>query len=127
MNFNGFLDDGAGASKLLSDAPYNNHFSFSAVDTMLGSAAIAPSQSLPFSSSGLSLGLQTNGEMSRNGEIMESNVSRKSSRGEDVESRSESDNAEAVSGDDLDTSDRPLKKKKRYHRHTPKQIQDLES
>jgi homeobox-leucine zipper protein len=57
MNFNGFLDDGAGASKLLSDAPYNNHFSFSAVDTMLGSAAIAPSQSLPFSSSGLSLGL----------------------------------------------------------------------
>jgi homeobox-leucine zipper protein len=58
---------------------------------------------------------------------MESNVSRKSSRGEDVESRSESDNAEAVSGDDLDTSDRPLKKKKRYHRHTPKQIQDLES
>lgn len=65
--------------------------------------------------------------MSRNGDILESNVTRKSSRGEDVESRSESDNAEAVSGDDLDTSDRPLKKKKRYHRHTPKQIQDLES
>ncbi|EOA23511.1 hypothetical protein CARUB_v10016704mg [Capsella rubella] len=140
MNFNGFLDDhssgvdGAGASKLLSDVPYNNHFSFSAVDTMLGTTAIIPSQhsltphSRPFSSSpGLSLGLQTNGEMSRNGEVLEPNVSRKTSRGEDVESRSESDNAEALSGDDLDTSDRPFKKKKRYHRHTPKQIQDLES
>ncbi|XP_010469038.1 PREDICTED: homeobox-leucine zipper protein HDG1 isoform X3 [Camelina sativa] len=150
MNFNGFLDntssgvDGAGASKLLSDVPYNNnhHFSFSAVDTMLGTtAAITPSlhsrtpNSRPFSSHGLSLGL-TNGEMSRNGEVLlESNVTRekKTSRGggEDVttESRSESDNAEAVSGDDLDTSDDrpPFKKKKRYHRHTPKQIQDLES
>lgn len=42
-----------------------------------------------------------------------------------MESRSES---EDVSGDDLETDDKPpRKKKKRYHRHTPKQIQDLES
>ncbi|KFK35314.1 hypothetical protein AALP_AA5G268200 [Arabis alpina] len=107
MNFNGFLD---------SDVPYsnNNNFSFSAGTTT----------TRPFSSHGLSLGLQTN-----------VNVTRKSNRGGDEEeSRSESDNnLEALSGDDLETDDNnnnnkpPRKKKKRYHRHTPKQIQDLES
>ncbi|KAL1219186.1 Homeobox-leucine zipper protein HDG1 [Cardamine amara subsp. amara] len=138
MNFNGFLDDdssGAGASKLLSDVPFNNHFSFPASTTMLGTTTASSHHSLishsrPFSSPGLSLGLQTNvetnGEICRNGEVFESNATRRS-RGEDLESRSESDNAEAVSGDDLDTSDKPPRKKKRYHRHTPKQIQDLES
>uniref|UniRef100_A0A1J3JBB0 Homeobox-leucine zipper protein HDG1 n=1 Tax=Noccaea caerulescens TaxID=107243 RepID=A0A1J3JBB0_NOCCA len=135
MNFNGFLDDGSSgadgdrAAKLLSDVPYSNHFPFSSASTMLGTA-ISPPHHSPFSSHGLSLGLQTNGEnngeICRNGEIFESNVSRKS-RGEDAESRSESDNAEAVSGDDLEAADKPPRKKKRYHRHTPKQIQDLES
>ncbi|CAN8254065.1 unnamed protein product [Cochlearia groenlandica] len=142
MNFNGFLHDGASTE---SDAPYsNNHFPFSAV-----ASTIAPSQhsliphSRPFSSHCLSLGLQTNvennnGEIVRNGDTLETNASRKKSSrgggGEDAESRSESDNAEAVSGDDLDNADDdinnnkpPRKKKKRYHRHTPKQIQDLES
>ncbi|KAH0919001.1 hypothetical protein HID58_026661 [Brassica napus] len=112
MNFNGYLGDGS------SDVPYSDHFSFSAAATM--------PHSRPFSSNGLSLGLQTNGV---NGEAFETNVTRNKSRGgEDVESRSESDNAEAVSGDDLETGDKPpRKKKKRYHRHTAKQIQDLES
>lgn len=43
------------------------------------------------------------------------------------ESRSGSDNMDAASGDDEDASDKPARKKKRYHRHTPQQIQELES
>lgn len=63
------------------------------------------------------------GEVGRTGESYEVSVTRRS-----PESRSGSDNVEALSGeDDLDASDRPLKKKKRYHRHTPQQIQELES
>ncbi|RID54604.1 hypothetical protein BRARA_G01910 [Brassica rapa] len=117
MNFNGYLGDGSSRDRI-SDVPYSDNFSFSAAATM--------PHSRPFSSNGLSLGLQTNGV---NGEAFETNVTRNKSRGgEDVESRSESDNAEAVSGDDLETGDKPpRKKKKRYHRHTAKQIQDLES
>ncbi|KAL0724599.1 hypothetical protein Bca4012_039198 [Brassica carinata] len=117
MNFNGYLGDGSSGDRI-SDAPYGDHFSFSAAATM--------PHTRPFSSNGLSLGLQTNGV---NGETFETNATRNKSRGEDAESRSESDNAEAVSGDDLlETGDKPpRKKKKRYHRHTAKQIQDLES
>lgn len=44
---------------------------------------------------------------------------------EDYESRSGSDNMEGGSGDDLDAENPP--KKKRYHRHTPEQIQHLEA
>uniref|UniRef100_A0A1D1XY19 Homeobox-leucine zipper protein ANTHOCYANINLESS 2 n=1 Tax=Anthurium amnicola TaxID=1678845 RepID=A0A1D1XY19_9ARAE len=46
-------------------------------------------------------------------------------REEEYESRSGSDNMEGGSGDDLDPENPP--KKKRYHRHTPEQIQQLES
>nr|VDD62434.1 unnamed protein product [Brassica oleracea] len=116
MNFNGYLGDGSSGDRI-SDVPYSDHVSFSAAATM--------PHSRPFSSNGLSLGLQTNGV---NGETFETNVTRNKSRGgEDAESRSESDNAEAASGDDLETGDKPPRKKKRYHRHTAKQIQDLES
>lgn len=48
------------------------------------------------------------------------------SREEEHESRSGSDNMDAGSGDDLDANDKPPRKK-RYHRHTPQQIQELES
>ncbi|KAF3526069.1 hypothetical protein F2Q69_00049614 [Brassica cretica] len=116
MNFNGYLGDGSSGDRI-SDVLYNDHVSFSAAATM--------PHSRPFSSNGLSPGLQTNGV---NGETFETNVTRNKSRGgEDAESRSESDNAEAASGDDLETGDKPPRKKKRYHRHTAKQIQDLES
>ncbi|MQM20256.1 hypothetical protein Taro_053274 [Colocasia esculenta] len=47
-------------------------------------------------------------------------------REEDYESRSGSDNMEGGSGDDLDPEN-PPNKKKRYHRHTPWQIQELEA
>lgn len=46
--------------------------------------------------------------------------------GDENDSRSGSDNLEAVSGDDDDQEQNP-RKKKRYHRHTPQQIQELEA
>lgn len=49
-------------------------------------------------------------------------------RDDEDESRSESDNFEGASGDDQDAGDdQQPKRKKRYHRHTPHQIQELES
>lgn len=44
---------------------------------------------------------------------------------DEYESRSGSDNLEGGSGDELDGENPP--KKKRYHRHTPQQIQELEA
>lgn len=43
------------------------------------------------------------------------------------ETRSGSDNLEGASGDDVDTNGGRQSKKKKYHRHTPFQIQELES
>ncbi|KOM54956.1 hypothetical protein LR48_Vigan10g084800 [Vigna angularis] len=49
-------------------------------------------------------------------------------RDDDYESRSESDNFDGGSGDEQDVGDdQPQRKKKKYHRHTPQQIQDLEA
>ncbi|KAK1262260.1 Homeobox-leucine zipper protein HDG1 [Acorus gramineus] len=47
-------------------------------------------------------------------------------REEEYESRSGSDNVDGGSGDEQDPN-QPPSKKKRYHRHTPQQIQELES
>ena len=59
-------------------------------------------------------------------ENYEANVSLRRSREEEHESRSGSDNFEGASGDDQDAADNPPRKK-RYHRHTPQQIQELEA
>lgn len=48
------------------------------------------------------------------------------SREEEHESRSGSDNIDGGSGDDQDADNNPPRKK-RYHRHTPQQIQELEA
>ncbi|CAM0952556.1 unnamed protein product [Alopecurus aequalis] len=49
-------------------------------------------------------------------------------REDENDSRSGSDNLDGASGDDLDPDNgNPRKKKKRYHRHTPQQIQELEA
>ena len=48
-------------------------------------------------------------------------------RDEGYESRSGSDNLEGASGDDQDAGDDQPPRKKKYHRHTPNQIQDLEA
>ncbi|KAL1559843.1 Homeobox-leucine zipper protein ANTHOCYANINLESS 2 [Salvia divinorum] len=67
------------------------------------------------------------GEMARMVESNElSNVGGRWNRDEEHESRSGSDNMDDTSGDDQDHVDKPPRKK-RYHRHTPQQIQELES
>ena len=48
-------------------------------------------------------------------------------RDDGYESRSGSDNFEGASGDDQDAGDEQPPRKKKYHRHTPNQIQELES
>lgn len=47
-------------------------------------------------------------------------------REDDYESRSGSDNVEGASGDDQENPGPKSSKRKKYHRHTPYQIQELE-
>uniref|UniRef100_A0ACD5XY39 Uncharacterized protein n=1 Tax=Avena sativa TaxID=4498 RepID=A0ACD5XY39_AVESA len=95
------------------------------------------------SSTGLSLGLQANmeggqlGDPNRLGGLLGSTGSGGGgadgdslgrAREDENDSRSGSDNLDGASGDDLDPDNgNPRKKKKRYHRHTPQQIQELEA
>ncbi|KAL0379575.1 UNVERIFIED_CONTAM: Homeobox-leucine zipper protein ANTHOCYANINLESS 2 [Sesamum angustifolium] len=145
MNFGDFLDNnscGGGGARIVSDIPYSNSNNNNAITSDINSmptGAIAHprlvSHSLTtkpmFNSPGLSLALQTSmeaqGDMARMAENYElSNVGGRRSRDEEHESRSGSDNMEGASGDDQDAADKPPRKK-RYHRHTPQQIQELEA
>ncbi|XP_075473717.1 homeobox-leucine zipper protein ANTHOCYANINLESS 2-like [Primulina tabacum] len=143
MNFGDFLDSsgGGGGVRIVSGIQYNNNTPTprSKINSSMPTGAIAQpllvSQSLAgkamFNSPGLSLALQTctegQAEVGRIGENFGSTiVGGRRSRDEEHESRSGSDNLDGGSGDDLDAADKPLKKK-RYHRHTPQQIQELET
>ncbi|XP_054781565.1 LOW QUALITY PROTEIN: homeobox-leucine zipper protein ANTHOCYANINLESS 2-like [Prosopis cineraria] len=148
MSFGGFLDNngwrcggggGGGGDRIVADIPYSNGStndnrmpssgSISQPCVVTQPAAMAKSM---FSSPGLSLALQTNldeqqGDANRMPESYEPNVGARRSREEEHESRSGSDNMEGpTSGDDQDAADNPPRKK-RYHRHTPQQIQELEA
>ncbi|XP_057805580.1 homeobox-leucine zipper protein ANTHOCYANINLESS 2-like [Salvia miltiorrhiza] len=151
MNFGDFLDNnscGGVSARIAADLPYTNTNTNNSIITAttaaaaatMPAAAIAPPrlvshQSLSskpaFNSPGLSLALQTGiegQEMGRMAEKYESSnvVGGRRSRDEEHESRSGSDNMDGASGDDLEVSGRPPRKK-RYHRHTPQQIQELEA
>ncbi|KAI3764470.1 hypothetical protein L2E82_14479 [Cichorium intybus] len=137
MSFGGFLDNshagdggGGGGARIVSDIPYN----------MRGGAMSQPLSKSMFSSPGLSLALQTTmegggggggiGEMGRMPESYEisGGGGGRRSRDEEHESRSGSDNMDGGgSGDDPDADDGKPPRKKRYHRHTPQQIQELEA
>ncbi|XP_074263269.1 homeobox-leucine zipper protein ANTHOCYANINLESS 2-like isoform X2 [Silene latifolia] len=67
-----------------------------------------------------------NGNNNNNNNNNNVGVGMRRSREDDHDSRSGSDNLEGASGDDQDIADLPPRKK-RYHRHTPQQIQELES
>ena len=67
------------------------------------------------------------GDVTRVAESYEANNGGRRSREEEHESRSGSDNMDGASGDDQDAADNNPRKKKRYHRHTPQQIQELEA
>ncbi|KAK6162376.1 hypothetical protein DH2020_002217 [Rehmannia glutinosa] len=144
MNFGDFLDNnnscgGGGGSRIVADIPFNNN------NNNMASGAIAQPRLVPhslttkpmFNSSGLSLALQTGMEgqgevgarIGENNEISNNNnVNGRRSRDEEQEmSRSGSDNMDGGSGDDQDATDDKPPRKKRYHRHTPHQIQELEA
>ncbi|KAJ8573277.1 hypothetical protein K7X08_009788 [Anisodus acutangulus] len=146
MNFGGFLDNssgggGGGGARIVADIPFNNNNSNSGNNNKnMPAGAISQPRLLPqslaktmFNSPGLSLALQTGmegqSEVTRMAETYEGNnnnsVGRRS-REEEPDSRSGSDNLEGASGHDQDAADKPPRKK-RYHRHTPQQIQELES
>ncbi|KAI5428843.1 Homeobox-leucine zipper protein ANTHOCYANINLESS 2, variant 3 [Lathyrus oleraceus] len=120
---------GCGESgKIISEADINafsngtNHSSSNNITIMPSGAISQPRLSTPtsvksmFNSPGLSLALQTNNGLRRNREEEEEHESRSGG----------SENMDGVSGDDFDAADNPPRKK-RYHRHTPQQIQELES
>nr|POE77151.1 homeobox-leucine zipper protein anthocyaninless 2 [Quercus suber] len=138
MSFGGFLENstGGGGARIVADIPFrnsniNNHHNMPSGALAQPRLVTPPLTKSMFNSSpGLSLGLhQPNidgqADMARMAENFEANVGRRS-REEDHESRSGSDNMDGASGDDQDATDKPPRKK-RYHRHTPQQIQELEA
>uniref|UniRef100_A0A2N9GUQ5 Homeobox domain-containing protein n=1 Tax=Fagus sylvatica TaxID=28930 RepID=A0A2N9GUQ5_FAGSY len=137
MSFGGFIENstGGGGARIVTDISYrnsnvNNHHNMPS-GALAQPRLVSPplTKSMFNSSPGLSLGLQPNidgpADMGRMAENFEVNVGRRS-REEEHESRSGSDNMDGGSGDDQDAADKPPRKK-RYHRHTPQQIQELES
>ncbi|KAL3009253.1 hypothetical protein AAZX31_07G074000 [Glycine max] len=145
MSFGGLLDNksgSGGARNNVSDIPYNNNnvtntttnnndrMPFGAISQprlVTTTPTLAKSM---FNSSGLSLALQTNIDGQEDVNRMAENTSEpnglRRSREDEHESRSGSDNMDGASGDEHDAADNPPRKK-RYHRHTPQQIQELEA
>ncbi|OVA14140.1 Homeobox domain [Macleaya cordata] len=127
MSFGGFFDNSSsGGARVVADIPLSNM----PAGVIAQPRLVAPgtlSKSM-FSSPGLSLALQTSmegqGEVGRFGENLEPGLVGRAKEDE-YESRSGSDNMDGASGDDQD-GDKPPRKK-RYHRHTPQQIQELEA
>ncbi|KAH7692395.1 homeobox-leucine zipper protein [Dioscorea alata] len=131
MSFGGVFERGTGA-RVVSEIPFSS----------LGMPGGPISQTRLVS--GLSLGLQPDGrsEMNRmaaiggggggaggggggGGSDSLNKNNNNNNKDDENESRSGSDNLEGGSGDDLEHEN--PRKKKRYHRHTPQQIQELEA
>ncbi|XP_075501070.1 homeobox-leucine zipper protein HDG1-like [Primulina tabacum] len=150
MNFGDFLESDScvtGSARIVADIQFSNNINSipnpscgNIINSSMPAGAIGPPRLVPqslvtkpmFNSPGLSLALQTSmegqGEVARTGENYGSTtVGGRRSRDEEHESRSGSENMDGIaSGDDVDTADNPPRKK-RYHRHTPQQIQELET
>ncbi|XP_045801834.1 homeobox-leucine zipper protein ANTHOCYANINLESS 2-like [Trifolium pratense] len=135
MSFGGFVENNSGGggggvrNNNIGEISYSNErmpFGSFSQPRLVTTPALAKSM---FNSPGLSLALQTNidGQEDVNRsmhENFEQNGLRRSR--EEEQSRSGSDNLDGVSGDEQDADDKPPRKK-RYHRHTPQQIQELEA
>ncbi|WOL07520.1 hypothetical protein Cni_G16263 [Canna indica] len=145
MSFGGLFNGGAGgggggaggARMGIADVPHRSSAAMSA-GVIPQPLLASPSLHKPmFSSPGLSLALQTNMEAQggdRNlapitGKAVGGDLdSLRRNKEDENESRSGgSDNLGGVSGDELDLEQENPRKKKRYHRHTPQQIQELEA
>ncbi|CAL9130598.1 unnamed protein product [Musa acuminata var. zebrina] len=130
MTFGGLFDDGSGGgvARLVADIAYGGTADSVSHPRRLVSPSLHESM---FASPGLSLALQTNlgahGErnLARVGGVGGELDSVRRSKEDENESRAGSDNFEGGSGDDLE-QEHP-RKRKRYHRHTPQQIQELEA
>ncbi|KAL1830272.1 hypothetical protein ACET3Z_008684 [Daucus carota] len=132
MSFAGFLDNSSGGGRIVAEnnLGYSSNMPSGAISQpRLVTQSFAKSM---INSPGLSLALQTSmegqGDVARMGEnnYENTNVGGRRSRDEEHESRSGSDNMDGAS-DDQDADDMKPPRKKRYHRHTPQQIQELES
>ncbi|CAM8925095.1 unnamed protein product [Rhodiola kirilowii] len=130
MSFGGLLDttDSTSNAMLLSNGL------FSQQQRLVDQPFTKSIFNTPALSLALQTGLEGQGEVMRIGESLNdggvtAGVGGRRSREEDHESRSGSDNmGGGGSGEDPDAPDiNPSKKKKKYHRHTPQQIQELEA
>lgn len=127
MSFGGFLDSGS-SGKLISASDHNMASGAIAQSRLVSPGVMPlgrPTKNI-YTSPGLSLaltsGIEGQGEVGASvGECEQGK-----SKDEEYESRSGSDNMDGGSGDDQDAADNPPRKK-RYHRHTPQQIQELEA
>ncbi|ONM56588.1 Homeodomain leucine zipper family IV protein [Zea mays] len=137
MSFGGMFD-GAGSGVFSYDATGGG-------TGMHNPGRLVPAPPLPkpggFGATGLSLGLQTNMEGAQLGDLGRMGLiggggsgsggdgdSLGRGREDEIDSRSGSDNVDGASGDEIDPDNsNPRRKKKRYHRHTPQQIQELEA
>ncbi|XP_039042570.1 homeobox-leucine zipper protein ANTHOCYANINLESS 2-like isoform X2 [Hibiscus syriacus] len=135
MSFGGFLDnssdEGFGGARIVADIPYsNNNMTTGVVEQPRFMSASLPKNI--FNSPGLSLALQQDIDYQGNHgnklmlENFEGSGGRRSREEEHEISRSGSYNLDGASGDDQDAADKPPRKK-RYQRHTPQQIQELEA
>lgn len=127
MSFGGFLDSGS-SGKLISASDHNMASGAIAQSRLVSPGVMPlarPTKNI-YTSPGLSLALTSGIE--GQGEVGASvgECEQVKSKDEEYESRSGSDNMDGGSGDDQDAADNPPRKK-RYHRHTPQQIQELEA
>ncbi|KAI9091066.1 hypothetical protein K1719_028336 [Acacia pycnantha] len=122
MGFEGLIRSNSrnyscGSARVVADiSPHNLYIpSGSIVEPPLHSPPISTQQKM-----------EGHGDMGLIGEFDHSLMGRM--RDDEYESRSGSDNFEGVSGDDQDAGgDDQSKRRKKYHRHTPHQIQELEA
>ncbi|KAI3458182.1 hypothetical protein Pfo_014845 [Paulownia fortunei] len=135
MSFGGFtsksstgVSDPRGGGKMVADGFCSyNIMSTGAMSQPVQMAHSSHSQPL-FNSPPLSLALpkmENLGEMGLIGGSYDSGLIGRT-REDEFESRSGSDNFEAASGDDQNTTENKSSKRKKYHRHTAFQIQELE-
>lgn len=129
MSFGGFFGSSSGGdARLLVDSPYTNNMPIAAIaHHQLRTPPIAnpvfnsPSLSLPIKPK-----MEGLGEMGLIGGNLDIGTMVRA-REDEYESKSGSDNLEAASGDDQETPGNRSRRKKKYHRHTPYQIQELEA
>ncbi|KAG9156169.1 hypothetical protein Leryth_015572 [Lithospermum erythrorhizon] len=119
----------SGESRMVACSAFNSIPIAAFAQPQLVPSPIAPPP--VFNSSPLSLALKPKmegiGEMGMIGENFDTGAMTRGAREEDSDSKFGSDNMEGPSGNDHDGPEAKSSKMKKYHRHTPYQIQELEA